>query len=127
MKKLIFTFLFSTLVFSSPSYAGWTIVNASDKNTLYVDFDRIRKHDGYVYFWQLLDYLKRDEYGDLSTRRYVQGDCKLFRWKVLSDSFYRGPMGRGTLSSSSNTPDNEWDYAPPNSYIEDNLKQVCSK
>jgi len=27
-------------------------------NTTYVDFERIRKHGGYVYWWDLLDRLK---------------------------------------------------------------------
>jgi hypothetical protein len=62
MKKLllIFTLLFSTLMFSTPSYGEWTKVTSSGNgaNTTYVDFERIRKHGGYVYWWDLLDRLK---------------------------------------------------------------------
>jgi len=59
MKKLILILLFSTVMFSSPSYAEWTKVNKdADGNTNYVDFERIRKHVGYVYYWELSDYLK---------------------------------------------------------------------
>ena len=36
--------------------------------TFYVDFERIRKHDGYVYFWRIRDDLKPDKWGDLSAR-----------------------------------------------------------
>ena len=58
MKKLtlIFTLLFSTVMFSSPSYAEyfsspshaeWTKVNKdADGNTNYVDFESIRKKMG---------------------------------------------------------------------------------
>ena len=127
MKKLllIFTLLFSTLVFSSPSYAEWTEVSKNVKGSIfYVDFDRIKKHGGYVYFWQLSDYLKPlKEY--LSTKMYKQGDCKLFRFKILSDSYYTEPMGNGTSSLSSNTPDKEWNYPSPNSSSETILKSVC--
>jgi hypothetical protein len=127
MKKFIFTLLFSTLVFSSPSYAGWTEV---EKNvvgsTSYVDFDRIRKHDGYVYYWVLSDLLKPSKSGVLSVKAYYQGDCKLFRLKYLSLSFYTEPMGNGTLTGSNNTPDKEWRYPPPSSSGETVLNSVCS-
>ncbi|MDP7557459.1 MAG: hypothetical protein QF687_06205, partial [Nitrospinaceae bacterium] len=61
MKKLllIFTLLFSTLLFSTPSYSEWTKVGENmSGDTYYVDFERIRKHGGYVYYWSLGDYLK---------------------------------------------------------------------
>jgi hypothetical protein len=125
MKKLIFTLLFSTLVFSSPSYAGWTKVGENVRGTFYVDFDRIRQHDGYVYFWELLDLLKPFKSEILSVRIYMQGDCKLFRYKYLSDSYYTEPMGNGTPSLSFNTPDKEWNYPPPNHSHEHTLKSVC--
>ena len=124
---LIFTLLFSTVVFSSPSYADWTKVGADVRgNTYYVDFERIRKHDGYVDFWYLRDYLKPTEWGDLSSKIYVQGDCKLFRWKMLTNITHKQPMGRGTADSySSKNP--EWNYPSSNSPIEVILKPVCSR
>jgi hypothetical protein len=126
MKKFIFTLLFSTLVFSSPSYADWTKTtgNVSGDN-FYVDFDRIRKHDGYVYYWELSDYLKPSPYGMLSATTYMQGDCKLFRVKDLSFSAYEQPMGNGTSSTKSNGLGG-WRYPPPNSTTESTLKSVCS-
>ena len=77
MKKLtlIFTLSFSILMFSSPSYSEWTKIGKSViGNTFYVDFEGIRKHDGFVYWWVLIDYLKPNEYGKLSGKRYHQGD-----------------------------------------------------
>jgi len=127
MKKLIFTLLFTTLVFSSPTYAGWMEIIKGNGITFYVDFDTIKKHDGYVYYWELGDYLKPNEFGDLSAKVYREVDCKLFRHKVLSDSYYTEPMGRGTPSASSNTSDEEWRYPPPNSSGETVLKSVCTK
>ena len=129
MKKLtlIFTLLVSTVMFSSPSYAEWAKVTEGVKsgNTFYVDFERIRKHDGYVYFWSLTDRLK-PYLGTLSVKIYNQGDCKLFRFKKLSYVFHNQPMGRGTGDSSS--PKNpEWIYPSPNSVDEGILKSVCSR
>jgi len=94
---LIFTLLFSTLMFSTPSHAEWTKVSSTGNgaHTFYVDFERIRKHDGYVYFWRLRDSLKLDPFGDFSSKHYYQGDCKLFRHKMLSSSFHKKHMGNG--------------------------------
>jgi hypothetical protein len=61
MKKLtlIFTLVFSTVMFSSPSYSKWTKVDeTANGNTYYVDFERIRKVDGYVYFWRMENWLE---------------------------------------------------------------------
>jgi hypothetical protein len=67
MKKTTLLALLFTLMFSSPSYAEWTKVTESkDGNTFYVDFERIRKHDGFVYFWDFIDRLKPSPKGILS-------------------------------------------------------------
>jgi hypothetical protein len=129
MKKIILILLFSTVMFSSSSYAGWTEVDESDSGevmtTIYVDFERIRKVDGYVYFWELFDYLKPTSQGHLSAKVYLQGDCKLFRYEYLSGSFHNQPMGGGT-GDTENFPEG-WNYPPPNSSIETVLKQVCNR
>ena len=128
MKKLalIFTLLFSTVVFSSTSFAGWTkMAVVKDGSTYYVDFERIRKRGGYVYYWDLQDLLKpNSEF--LSGQRYIQGDCKLFRYKILSVSVHKEPMGGGT-GRIDNKPDKEWSYPAPNTVNETILKLVCSR
>ena len=91
----IFTLVFSVM-FSSTSFAGWTELSKnSSGDNFYVDFERVRKVDGYVYWWELTDYLKPDKNGHLSGKVYQQGDCKLFRFKTLSYSFHKEPMGGG--------------------------------
>ena len=95
-------------------------------NTFYVDYERIRKHDGFVYYWNMTDLLKPDKDGDLSYRGYRQVDCKLFRIKVLIEIYYKQPMGRGTFKE--NTSKNpQWRYPAPNSSMENILKAVCSR
>ncbi len=130
MKKLLLTFilLFSTLMISTPSYAEWTKVSESSVTgaSFYVDFDRMRKHDGYVYFWRLTDYLKPNSLGHLSSKVYNQVDCKLFRHEPLSYSFHKEPMGGGT-GDISEPVEKGWKYPSPESSIEEILKQVCSK
>ena len=58
MKTLLtITTLVFTLMLSSTSFAEWTEVsnNMVEQNTYFVDFERIRKVDGFVYFWDLTD------------------------------------------------------------------------
>ena len=129
MRKL--TLILTTLIFSlmfspSTSFAEWKKVGENVGATFYVDFERIRKHDGYVYYWELMDLLKpTEETGDLSAKSYIQGDCKKFRYKWLNYSSYKGQMGGGEVSGTSNTPDKEWRYPSPDSVAETILKSVC--
>ena len=53
---------------STPSYAKWReVVETFDGDTIYIDFDRVKKNNGYVYFWELFNYLKPTKFGDLSS------------------------------------------------------------
>ena len=129
MKKpfLVLVVLVSTVFSSSPSYAEWMKVDDSvSGDTWYIDFERIRKHDGYVYWWDMSDYLKPDEYGDFSVKYYQQGDCKLFRVKRLSYSFHKEPMGGGSGEVIKPTGERrDWQYPSPASLSETILKEVC--
>ena len=127
MKKLLtLTTLIFSVMFSSSSFAEWKKVSETvTGNTFYVDFERIKKHDGYVYWWELNDWLEPNETGDLSAKSYIQGDCKKFRYKWLNYSSYKGQMGGGEVSGTSNTPDKEWTYPSPASVGEITLKSVC--
>ena len=95
-------------------------------STFYMDFERMRKDDGYVYWWDLSDYLKPIEGGYLSSKIYRQGDCGLFRFKILSFIFHKEPMGGGT-GDSYNPANPEWGYPSPNSVDETFLKFACNR
>jgi hypothetical protein len=54
-------------MFLSPSYAKWTEMGANGSGmTFYVDFERIRKHGGYVYWYNLIDLFKPNKDVDTS-------------------------------------------------------------
>ena len=124
----IFTLVF-TVMFSSTSFAGWTkVLESAIGDVFYVDFERIRIHDGYVYFWTLNDYLKPNKYGELSSKQYKQGDCTLFRVKTLSYVYHKLPMGGDIGETSKPIGENgDWRYPPPSSVLEYILKEVCSR
>jgi hypothetical protein len=126
MKTLAFFIIFAiSVIFSSNSYADWTkVTETANGDTYYVDFKRIKKHDGYVYWWQLTNRLKPSSSGILSGKFYFQSDCKMFRYKTLSFSAHKKSMGEG-VGKADNTPDKDWGYLPPNSSMETSLKAVC--
>ena len=120
----IFTLVF-TVMFSSTSFAEWTEVGQSvDGDTYYVDFERIRKVDGYVYYWSVVNLPEPDQTGNFSYKVYFQGDCKLFRHKWMHFTAHKELMGEG-VGPDATLPD-KWQYPPPNSVNESLLNTVCS-
>ena len=113
-------------MFSSTSHAEWMKVLIGEGGVpSYIDFERIRKHDGYVYYWTLSDYLTLSPSGYLSGMSYSQGDCNLMRVKPLRYVLYKLPMGQG-LGDDSTPIKNDWKYPRPNSVSEGLLKSVCN-
>ena len=123
MKKIL-VLLFSILV-SINSYGDWKWIGDNvNSDNYYIDFEKIKKVDGYKYYWFLTDLLKPDKDGDFSYVSYVQGDCKLSRYMYLSEFYYKQPMGEGKVTT--NTFENpKWSYPPPDSMNEYLLEQVC--
>jgi len=71
--------------------------------------------------------LKPTETGILSVKVYHQGDCELFRFKYLSFSFHKEPMGGGTADVSEPVKSMQsWKYPSPDSVFEATLKSVCA-
>ena len=129
MKTLltIFTLVF-TVMFSSTSFAGWKKVTEHvHGNTFYVDFESIRKHDGYVYAWYLQNLLKPTPNGHLSAKAFYQVDCKIIRFKCLSAYFHKEPMGMGTGQVVPITGDSKsWQFPPPDTPEHIVIKSICA-
>ena len=124
-KLLTIPILLFTLMFSSTSYAEWKEVSKTISGiTFYLDFEKIRKHNGYVYYWYLMDLLKPSKHGHLSIKIYNEGDCKLFRYKPLSFAHHKEPMGEG-FAEVSNSLINEWRYPPPKTGLARTLIRAC--
>ena len=119
---IIFTFLFSTT-----SWGEWNLGSESIRgNKYYYDKDRVRKSGKFIYFWELTDYLKPSEMGDLSIIKYSQLDCSIFRYKVLVFQTYKNSMGEGEKTLDYNPP-GEWDYPRPNTSTEIMYKKICEE
>jgi hypothetical protein len=127
MKKLLtLTVILYSLMFSSVSFGEWTAVARSPSGLVfYVDFDRIRKNNGYVYFWRLGDYPEPIGGKHNSVKSYHKVDCELFRHQYLVQNFYNQSMGKGDLSETYDIENPSWAYPPPNSATEVLLEEIC--
>ena len=130
MKKLIaiFTLVISTVIFSSPSYAEWTKVETDLLgNEWFVDFSRIREHNGDIYYWEVTNYLRPWPDGILSASNYKQANCSVFRFKHLVDQYFKTPMATGVPDIANSIGDEDWTYPKPNSMAETVLTEVCDR
>ena len=127
MRKLtLLTTLTFSLMFSSVCFGEWEkVVEDENETSLYVDFERIKQHDGYVYYWDLVDYVKPSSDGFLSGTIYNQVDCSLFRLKRLSVILYKESMGQGESESFTLPDKDKWYYTSPDSTGETTLQSVC--
>mgnify|MGYP001164946620 CR=1 FL=1 len=88
LTMLVFTFLLE-------ARANWTKVTQSNNGqSFYVDMENITENRGFVYFWELIDYNKKDEYGDKSAKIYIEADCINFKFKWIKLSYHKDKMGK---------------------------------
>ena len=123
MKKLLIL-LFSILI-SFNSYGEWTKISSNSKVDYFVELDTVKTINGYIYWWSLSNNIEPNSLGTMSGIIFFQGECELKRFKYLSDTYYKKPMGQGAVTSSSNIPDEEWDYAPPNTSMAEEMEVIC--
>ena len=112
-------------MFFAASWAEWTQVAGAGGIKSYVNFERIRKVNGLVYYWEVQDLPEPGADGELSFKIYRKVDCETFRQMTLSFSYYKLPMGEGPVAGTFN-PSEEWEYAPPDSVREITLLAVCN-
>ena len=123
MKKLLIL-LFSLLV-SFNSYGEWKEIaeGAKSSDITYVDINSIRERNGYVYWWEMVDYLKPSKFGHMSDKSYGYVDCNSMSYQYLQMTFYKHSKGLGETETI--TPTSGWHYAPPDSTAGKLLDYVC--
>ena len=128
MKNLPLIATLLIFLLSCSNDTKWTEmgVDTSEGNTWHLDFETIKKEEGFVYYWILIDHAARFKAGHLSTRFYAQGDCEQFRFKYLNYFAHLKAMGQGNPDIIGLTPQEEWTYPTPDTIAGANLKVVCS-
>ena len=124
MKKLLL--LLFSLMLSFNSYGEWREISVSNESgdISYVDINSIKERDGYVYWWEMVDYLKPRESGYMSDKSYGYVNCSSMGYEYLQLTFYKHSMGSG--ESRTITPTSSgWHYAPSDSVGGKMLDFVC--
>lgn len=123
---LVLILLGSVIILPVTANAEWTKIIKNDAgNTFFVDFERILKKDGYLYFWSLINRQNENHLGYRSTQVYRQTDCKMSRFKILKYSFHEQQMGNEN-GTSIDTKKPNWEFPSPSSVEELLLKVICN-
>ena len=126
MKTILFSIL---ILFSVNGFAfNWKKVTESIYgDSIYVDVDNIKKHNGLVYYWMLADLLEPVDSGSLGIANSVinkyKVNCVEEKQTQLNDTYYSQSMGKGRIISEG-IP-NQIKYPKPNSVGYIQMKFVC--
>ena len=131
MKITLFSII---LLFSINGFAvNWKKLSENKSgSSFYVDVENIKKDNGFVYYWILIDYLKLTEIGTYSDISEYKVNCVDEKQTWLSNTFYSQPMAKGKIITE-NIPVwnyygstlNEIRYLTPGSLGHNILKEVC--
>ena len=124
---LIIILLFSSLFCLNTIARDWTeITKGQNGHIFFVDMENLNESRGYIYFWQLINYNKQDEYGDMAAKIYVKAECEVFKFKWLKVSYHKMLMGKDYVK-----PDNPsklvsgWQFPSTGSTSYAVLDHVC--
>jgi hypothetical protein len=122
MKKLLL--LICSLSLSFNAYGEWGEIGKTPMgDTIYINYDSIKKTNGYIYWWLMLDFAKPSGTGQKSVQVFSQGDCNISRVKSLRTVFYFEPYGKGAFELDDFVSD--WYYPTPRSIDGQTLHKVC--
>ena len=121
----LFFFFKAEILYSQNQWKQVTEIEG--KYSFYVNLDQIKEKKGYMFFWQLINYSVKDEYGDLSAKINIQGDCRLNRFRWLRISYHKLSMARDNVESQEPAENyKNWHYPDKNSTSSAVLNYVCN-
>ena len=129
LKSFNFSFLTISLFlfFIEANCAQWTKVTQSNNGqSFYIDMENITESKGFVYFWELIDYKEKDEYGDKSAKIYIVGECINYKFKWINVSYHKDNMAKDKVKLQS--PSDlvaDWQYPNQNTTSMVILDFVC--
>ena len=101
--RFLITYLIILSLISSISKTDsqlWSkVIQGKNSYDFYVDLKTIKNYNNVIFFWQLIDYKKKDEYGDMSARIYIKGNCKNFEFKWLKVAYHKSSMAKDEVQA----------------------------
>ena len=127
--KQVNKFLMVLILISTPVAAEWTMIQTSDNENVYVDFDTLQKNGALVTVSTLNDYNFVQQKKELSTQFTELHDCKHKKFKALSISYYSENMAKGNVIEASrfNEPEIAWSDIVNYSVGELKANIICSR
>jgi len=127
-----FWILLSLVIYANNSFAQWQRLSGgpSADYTQYIDMSLVKlTDDGKWRIWELMDYQtpKMSTTGEFarSSKQYWEIDCKDFKHRVLSGSWFTGQMGSG--SSLGTVRESDFIYIQPGSVGSYLATPLCSR
>lgn len=78
----------------------WTkVIQGKNGYDFYVDIKTITDNSNIIFFWQLINYNKKDEYGDMSAKIYIKGNCKNLQFKWLKLAYHKLLMAKDKVQA----------------------------
>jgi len=129
MKKLLI--LFISLFISFNSFGEWSFVAKGKIDEFYVDFDKLSKKGGNVYFWQLTNFPSPPYHKGKSEVILLEVNCNPpIKQRERAIYWYESPMGQGSPITNEGianrlTNIGPWEYDIPGSIGEELSRVVC--
>ena len=124
MKKLLV--LLISLFISFNSFGEWSFVAKGKIDEFYVDFDKLSKKGGNVYFWQLTNFPSPPYAKGKSSVELYEVNCNPpIKSRQRAMYFYNSTMGQGSPVTDGSTNTGPWEYDIPGSIGEKLSEAVC--
>ena len=117
------------LVSESENNHEWTKVQKTNSGRDgYVDLVNLKKDGDHMYYWDLIDYGKPDQYGDSSNTVYWRVNCITLASKMIKQLYYKGPMATGAAQSIPiKSHQKGWGIFDPGTFGDKAARMVCKK
>ena len=87
--------LFTPSILSQQFQDKWEkVTKGQNGHIFYVDMSNIIEEKNNIFFWQLINYVKKDEYGDLSAKILIKANCKKYKLKWIKISYHKEKMAK---------------------------------
>ena len=119
----IFIYIFS--VANCFAEYNWKKIGSNiDGDVSYVDLSSIKKVGNNIFYFNLMDYIKPTNQGDLSAKNYFEVNCLDLSFRYIKDFYYKEPMGNGEYTIFDEI--GEWENNTKGSIGEDAREFVCN-
>jgi len=122
-------FFMVLILISTPAAAEWTMIQSSENENVYVDFETLKRNGNLVTVATLNDYYFAQQKKELSTQFTELHDCASKKFKAVSVSYYSENMAKGNVIQAVNFNESEiaWSDAVKHSVGELKANIICSK